>query len=260
MAGEAAELIAAFDVDLPSDRLPGPSWNVAPTDPVPIVLDSLPKPDSRPGRTAAGSGEDADPATATDPGRLVEPVRRLEPARWGLVPSWAKSVSAGARAFNARIETVTETASFKTAVRKRRALIPATGYYEWHTADGVKRPYFIHLPDELTVFAGLYEWWRDPARAADDPDRWVLSATILTRDSVGELGSIHDRMPVFLEPGLIDDWLDPHTDADDAVDGLLAAVTDAAEEVADRMERYEVGSAVGNVRNNGPELMEPAQS
>ncbi len=231
VAGASADLVALFDVDLPAEHLPGPSWNIAPTDTVSIVLDSVPK-----------ESEDG------------EPVRRLEPARWGLVPSWAKDVGVGSRAFNARIESVADTAMFKNAVRKRRAIIPATGYYEWHTVDGVKHPNFIHLPDELTVFAGLYEWWRDRSKADDDPERWVLSTSILTRDAVGDLGSIHDRMPVFLAPELIDQWLDP---AEDVSDDLLQAVAEGGVEVAARMEHYEVGREVGNVKNDGPELLEP---
>lgn len=231
VAGAAEDLVALFDVDRVGEHLPEPSFNIAPTDTVSIVLDSVPK--------------DADDG---------EPVRRLEAARWGLVPAWAKDVSIGVRAFNARIESVAENNTFKTAVRKRRALVPATGYYEWHLVDGVKHPNFIHLPDELTVFAGLYEWWRDRSKSDDDPDRWVLSTTILTRDAVGELGSIHDRMPVFLSPDLIEEWLDPHADISDE---LLEAVAEGGAEVAARMERYEVGREVGNVRNNGPQLLEP---
>lgn len=231
VAGAADDLVGLFDVDLPADNLPGPSWNIAPTDTVSIVLDSIPK--------DSGTGE---------------PQRRLEAARWGLVPAWAKDIGVGARAFNARIESVAESSMFKTAVRKRRALVPATGYYEWRMVEGVKRPNFIHLPDEVTVFAGLYEWWRDPSKADDDPARWVLSTTILTRDAVGELGSIHDRMPVFLAPELIEEWLDPHADVSDE---LLEAVAAGGAEVAERMQYYEVGREVGNVRNNGPQLLEP---
>ncbi len=231
VAGASAELVALFDVDLPADDLPAPSWNIAPTDPVNVILDSIPK-------------------DAAEP----EPVRRLEAARWGLVPSWAKDITVGGRAFNARIETVGDNAMFKTAVRKRRAIIPATGYYEWKTIDGVKHPYFIHLPDELTVFAGLYEWWRNPAEADDSPNKWLLSTTVITRDSSGPLADIHDRMPVFLSPELIEEWLDPHAEYSEE---LLEAIADGGAETAERMELYEVGREVGNVRNNGPQLLEP---
>jgi putative SOS response-associated peptidase YedK len=229
--GPADDLIALFDIDRVGEHLPEPSFNIAPTDTVSIVLDSVPK-----------DAEDD------------QPVRRLEAARWGLVPAWAKDVGVGTRAFNARIESLVDNNMFKNAVRKRRAIVPATGYYEWRLVDGIKQPEFIHLPDELTVFAGLYEWWRDPSKGDDDPDRWVLSTTIITRDAVGDLGSIHDRMPVFLAPELIDEWLDPHADISAE---LLGAVAEGGAEMAGRMEHYEVGREVGNVRNNGPELLEP---
>ncbi len=232
VAGATGDLVALFDVDLPADDLPAPSWNIAPTDRVSIVLDAVPK------------GPDAGDV----------PVRRLEAARWGLVPSWAKDPSAGPPAINARIETVTEKRQFSAAVQKRRAIVPATGYYEWRTVDGVKSPYFIHLPEgEIFAFAGLYEWWRNPAAAADAPDRWLLSTTILTQDATGELAQIHDRMPVFLSADLADDWLDPH---ETAADELLAAVSLAGVEIADNAAFHRVGPAVGNVRNNGPELIE----
>jgi len=231
VAGASTDLVALFDVDLVAEDLPPDSWNVAPTDRVPILLDSIPK------------GEDAD----------REPVRRLEAARWGLIPSWAKDPKTGVTAFNARIETVTEKPHFKTAVRKRRAVVPANGYYEWHTVGDVKTPHFIHLPgSELVLFAGLYEWWRDPAKADDAADRWVLSTTVLTQDATGELAGIHDRMPVFLSPELVDEWLDPHTDEPD---DLLPEVAQGGIEVADRMEFHPVGRAVGNVRNNSPDLV-----
>jgi len=234
VAGASTDLVALFDVDLTADNLPAPSWNIAPTDPVAIVLDSIPK------------GEDAD----------TEPVRRLEAARWGLVPGWAKDVKMGVTAFNARIETAAEKPHFANGVKKRRALIPATGYYEWHTVGETKTPHFIHLPEgELLVFAGLYEWWRNPAAADDSPDKWLLSTSILTRESTGALARIHDRMPVFLAPELADEWLDPHTEGDLE---LLEEVSYGAVEQAERVEFYEVGRAVGNVRNNSPELIEPA--
>lgn len=102
--------------------------------------------------------------------------------------------------------------------------------------------------------AGLYEWWKNPALADDDPVRWMLSFTILTRDSIGPLGSIHDRMPLFLDPDHADAWLDPTTDN---VRDVLDAAIDAAPAVAETLDVYAVSRAVGNVRNNSPELIEP---
>lgn len=233
VAGASTDLVALFDVDLVADDLPADSWNVAPTDRVPILLDAIPK------------GDDAD----------REPVRRLEAARWGLIPSWSKDASGAARAINARIETVAEKPSFTAAVRKRRAVVPANGYYEWRVVDGVKHPHFIHLPGaELTLFAGLYEWWRDPSIADGDPARWVLTTTILTQEATGALRDIHDRMPVFLAPELLDEWLDPHNvEPED----LLPAIAADGIETAERMRFHEVDRAVGNVRVNSPDVIAP---
>ena len=233
VAGATADLVEMFDIDLIAPGLPGPSFNVAPTDRVSIILDTI--------------GKDA----AVDD----EPVRRLEAARWGLVPVWSKDPKSGASAINARIETAAEKSTFATAVKKRRAIIPATGYFEWAVTDGVKRPHFIHMPDgQPMVFAALYEWWRNPAEADDSADKWMLSTSILTRDATGRLASIHDRMPVFLSPEMLDEWLDPHTEG--SVD-LLDEISAGGAEVAEYAEFHEVDSAVGNVRSSGPSLIEP---
>lgn len=228
VAQVGGELVGVLRVDLVADELPGPSFNVAPTDPVAVVIESA----------------------KTEP-----PVRRLEAARWGLVPAWAKSPAAGAKAINARSEEASEKPMFRRALQARRAVVPASGYYEWHTLEGVKTPYYIHPADGgPLLFAGLYEWWKDPAKAADDPSRWLLSFTILTRAAVGDLGSIHDRMPLFIDVDHADAWLDPH--ADNAID-LLGAAVDAAPRVAATLDAYVVDRAVGNVRNDSPVLIEP---
>lgn len=233
VADVGSELVGVLRVDLVADDLPEPSFNIAPTAKAAIVLDSI----------------------KTEP-----PTRRLETARWGLVPSWAKDPSIGVKAFNARSEELEDKPMFRKALEKRRAVIPASGYYEWKQipgADGkiVKVPHYIHpAGDDPLFFAGLYEWWKDPAKADDDPDRWMLSFTILTRDSIGHLGSIHDRMPLFLDPDFADAWLDPTVDN---VGDILDAAVDAAPDVAATLEDHVVSTAVGNVRNNSPELIEP---
>jgi putative SOS response-associated peptidase YedK len=222
------ELIDELRVDLVSDDLPGPSFNVAPTDLSPVVVDSA----------------------KTDP-----PTRRLEPARWGLVPGWAKDPSIGAKAINARSETIEEKPMFAEAVARRRAVVPVSGYYEWRTDENGKTPFFIHPPvDAPLLLAGLYEWWRDPSKAPDDPARWLLTFTILTRDASGALAGIHDRMPVFLDADHADAWLD--TDVDYPRDILDAALEDAPR-VADELAFHPVSPAVGNVRNDSPELIAP---
>jgi len=230
VASAGSDLVGVLRVDVEGDDLPEPSYNIAPTDRVAIVMDSA----------------------KTEP-----PTRRLEGARWGLVPGWAKDPKIGARAFNARAEELEDKPMFRTALEKRRAVVPASGYYEWKNVDGVKVPHYIHPADGEPLFlAGLYEWWRDKTKGDDDPDRWLLSFTILTRDSIGDLGSIHDRMPLFLDPDHADAWLDPTTDN---VRDVLDAAIDAAPSVADALDNHVVAKAVGNVRNNSPELIEPAE-
>lgn len=230
VANVGSELVGVLRVDVTGDDLPSPSYNVAPTASAAIVLDSA----------------------KTDP-----PTRRLESARWGLVPAWAKDVKVGARAFNARSEELEDKPMFRRALEKRRAVVPASGYFEWKTADGVKTPHYIHPADGSPLFfAGLYEWWKNPDIADDDPARWMLSFTILTRDSIGRLGSIHDRMPLFMDPDHADAWLDPSTDN---VRDVLDAAIDAAPAVADTLTDHVVAKAVGNVRNDSPDLIEPVE-
>lgn len=230
VASAGSDLVGVLRVDVEGDDLPVPSFNVAPTNSAAIVLDSA----------------------KTEP-----PTRRLEAARWGLIPSWAKDTKIGARAFNARAEELEDKPMFRSALEKRRAVVPTSGYYEWKNVDGVKIPHYIHPADGEPLFlAGLYEWWRDKTKGDDDPERWLLSFTILTRDSIGHLGSIHDRMPLFLDPDHADAWLDPTTDN---VRDVLDAAIDAAPALADTLEDHEVSKAVGNVRNNSPELIEPVE-
>jgi len=228
VANVGSELVGALRVDVENPDLPPPSFNISPMSTAAIVLDSA----------------------KTDP-----PTRRLEPARWGLVPGWAKDPKIGAKAFNARSEELEEKPMFRQALVKRRAVVPATGYYEWKRAGDTKTPHFIHPADGSPMFfAGLYEWWKDPAKADDAADRWLLSFTILTRDAIGPLGSIHDRMPLFLDADFADAWLDTETDN---VGDLLDAAVDAAPDVARTLEDHVVSNAVGNVRNDSPDLIEP---
>lgn len=229
VAKESDELLTIFDVDRAGDDLPGPNFNIAPTTDVPVVIETA----------------DAD-------GTLVT---RLESARWGLVPSWAKDPSVGSRMFNARIESAADKPAFRQAVRSRRAIVPATGYYEWRTSAAGKQPYFVH-PDDgaLFSFAALYAWWRDPGAADDDPARWLLTTSIMTRPSAGALADIHERMPVMLSDDVARTWVDPSTSGDTA---LLDRVLDASESVIQGVAFHPVSSAVGNVANTGPELMDP---
>lgn len=213
-----------FDVEHEGDNLPEPSWNINPTEQIPIVLESA---------------------------KRGPVVRRLESARWSLVPSFAKELASPYPTFNARAESAAEKPTFASSVASRRALVPATGYYEWHTVDATKTPYFVHSDDGLPLaFAGLYAWWKNPALAEDDPARWVLSATILTSDAQGPLARIHDRTPLALPEEWWDQWLDPHTTGDQA---LVDSAVAASRPVADTFRFHEVAP----VRGNGPELIEP---
>jgi putative SOS response-associated peptidase YedK len=235
VATETSDLVALFDVELAADDLPGTSWNIAPTDTVRLVLEREPK------VPVAGAA----------------PVRRLEAARWGLVPPWAKDTRGGATAFNARSETASSKPMFSKALSARRAIVPATGYYEWKTVHGAKTPFFIHpAGSELFAFAALFDWWRNPAEAEDSPERWLLSTTVLTRSATGSLADIHDRMPVFLPRDRIDDWLNP---SELQGEHLLTDAVAGAALMEPTVEFYEVDRAVGNVRNNSPELIEPAR-
>lgn len=216
----------AFDVTETSGGEPSPSWNVAPTDDVPIVAE-----------------------------RLIdgEPERRLLTARWGLVPAWSKDLKIGARLINARSETVLEKPSFRKAAVKRRALVPAEGYYEWEKTPTGKIPtYLTAASSDLLAFAGLYEFWPDPTLSDDDEHKWLISCTILTTTASDALGHIHDRTPVLVPPELYADWLDPQLTDKAEVHQLIDALPDPV--LVPRV----VSDRVNNVRNNGPELIEPA--
>ncbi|WP_210440406.1 SOS response-associated peptidase [Nocardioides xinjiangensis] len=196
------------------------------------------------------------PASREPAARDAAPQRQLRVLRWGLVPSWAKDPSIGNRMINARMETVAEKPAFRKAFATRRALLPADGYFEWYPtsqtdAKGkpVKQPFFIRPRDGgVLAMAGLYEIWRDPTRAEDDPDRFRWTCTVLTTQAEDSLGHIHDRMPLMVERERWQQWLDP------SVPGDTSLLVPAA---PGRLEAYPVARLVSNVRNNGPELVEP---
>ncbi|WP_406307721.1 SOS response-associated peptidase [Streptomyces griseoaurantiacus] len=235
------DLTRLFEVtDVRPERTLAPSWNVAPTDRVWAVLERAPRP-----------GGEEDP----------RPVRRqLRPLRWGLVPSWAKDVKIGARMINARVETVHEKPAFRRAFVRHRCLLPADGFYEWQqiTPEGGgkprKQPYFIHPEDDrVMALAGLYEYWRDPAVAhEDDPAAWLTTCTILTTEATDAAGRVHPRMPLALTPEHYDAWLDPAHQDPEALRALLS------QPAGGHLDAREVSTAVNNVRNNGPHLLEPA--
>ncbi|MFM5968763.1 MAG: SOS response-associated peptidase [Micrococcales bacterium] len=238
VAKTVGEILTIFEADEIIGDQPGISFNVAPTQPISIIVDR-----------AFEKAPDGSP--------LGELHREIHAARWGLVPRWSKEgPAAGAPLVNGRIETILEKPSFKDSVIRRRCVIPASGYYEWQVdADGNKQPFYINAgSDGMFALAGLYEWWRDPSKAENDPARWLLSATTLTKDSAPELAHIHDRNPVLLTPDSLEAWIDPHIEGDQ---DLLDAVAAESNVVAAEAEFFKVGSAVGQVRNNSPELILP---
>ncbi|CAB4748612.1 unannotated protein [freshwater metagenome] len=230
------DLVEEFEVDQPVlETALEPDFNVAPTKDVYAVLERPAIGDERP-----------------------QPERQLRVLRWGLVPSWAKDPTIGNRMINARVETVAEKPAYKRAFAKRRCLLPADGYFEWYpteqrTSAGkpLKQPFFIRPKDHgVLAMAGLYEIWRDPTRADDDPHRFLWTATVITTDAEDDLGHIHDRMPMMVERDRWAAWLDTTAGADDLRDLLQPAAPS-------RLEAYPVSTLVSNVRNNGPELVEP---
>ena len=164
--------------------------------------------------------------------------RVLEGYRWGLVPSWAKDDSIGAKMINARAETLIEKPSFKSALKNRRCLIPADGFYEWKTVGKTKQPHYIRFRDNrIYAFAGLWEEWNGPPENEGAPLR---TATIITSEPNPLLATLHHRMAVILRPQDEAIWLDPKVSALDALE-LLRTFPD------DELEAFPVGKKVGNV-------------
>ena len=211
----AHDLAAHFDVEeVPEEEL-APSYNVAPTDPVAVVMER--------------SG-----------------TRLLKVVRWGLVPSWAKDAKGAARLINARSESIADKPAFRAAYQRRRCLVPADGYYEWQPVGGRKQPWFLadRGRDPLAM-AGLYEVW-----SKDDGER-LWTCTVITTDAADELGHIHDRTPLLVPREDWARWLDP--EVEDPGQDLLVPATPGV------LDAWPVSPAVGNVRVNGPELVQPLQ-
>lgn len=166
------------------------------------------------------------------------------PMRWGLLPAWAKDARLAYKTINARLETVAEKPAFRGAWARRRCLVPSSGYYEWIQVDPkTKQPYFIHLAAAPVMFyAGLWE-------ARPNPDgSELLTYSVITRDADQTVDTIHDRMPLILPPDVFSAWL--HDGTDEAM-AIAMGVPSAP------LVHHAVGRAVGNVRNTGPELIQP---
>jgi putative SOS response-associated peptidase YedK len=219
------DLTDEFDaIDATNGEWEAPNYNVAPTDPVRVVV-------NRPLRDENGT-----PAK--------KPTRQLRVASWGLVPSWAKDRKTQSKMFNARLESVSDTNAFRRAYAKRRCLVPADGWYEWQATDSGKQPIYMTASDGHPVaFAGLYEFWGPPGQT-------LTTCTIITAPAQGVLAEIHDRMPLVLARSAWQRWLDP--DVTDPAD-VLAPWDEAAGE---HLELRPVATLVNKVDNNGPELLE----
>jgi putative SOS response-associated peptidase YedK len=251
------DLVGLFDVrKWDATEALDADWNVAPTKDVYAILD----------RKDKESGEQ-------------DPLRQLRTLRWGLVPGWSQSPDAAAKMINARAETVHERPSYRRAFVSRRCLLPADGYYEWVTGKDErqleeqgkkkrsrKQPYFVTPADgSVMAMAGLYEFWRDSTLPDDHPRAWWVTCAVITTEAEStplagggaedggprSLADIHPRMPLCLPADRWDDWLDPRRTDPDDLRKLLAPPP------AGMLRAFPVGTGVSNVRNNGPDLIEP---
>jgi len=213
------QLVEEYFDSAPWDDDWNPRYNIAPTQPVPVIRQN-PK----------------------------EPVRQLSHMKWGLVPSWAKDVSGAAGMINARSETVTTKPAFRDPLKFRRCLIPADGFYEWSRKGKAKQPICFEVNDgELFAFAGLWDGWRDPN------GNWIRICSILTTTPNSVTSAVHDRMPVILHPHDHDLWLDPGMQNVAAISELLKPYD------AKSMRSYPVSSRVNHVGNDDVECSRPVE-
>jgi putative SOS response-associated peptidase YedK len=168
--------------------------------------------------------------------------------RWGLIPFWSKDEKIGLRTINAKAETITTTPAFREAFRYRRCLIPADAFYEWQKLDAkTRQPFAIAMKDGTPyAFAGVWEKWKDRAAGAD-----LLTFAVITTDPNEVVQPMHDRMPVIIPGRDYDRWLQAGNPERPPVDLLRPFY-------ASQMTAWKVGNAVGNVKNDSPELIEPA--
>jgi len=193
-----------------------PRYNVAPTQPIPVV-------------------------------RLIDGKRRFSLMRWGLVPAWVKDPAGFSLLINARGETVCDKPAVRNAMKYRRCLIPADGFYEWQAGARGKQPFYIRAKDGAPLaFAGLWETWTGPNGEELD------TAAIVTTRANATLSPLHDRMPVIVSPEAFDLWLDcTHVDARTA-EALIAPAPD------NQLEFWPVSTLVNRTANDHPNLMQPS--
>jgi putative SOS response-associated peptidase YedK len=226
----AADLAELFGVEDLTDGDLVPDYNLAPTDPAPVVLAS--------GAAASAGGA------------------ALQVARWGFVPAWAKG-AAGPPMINARGETVATSRMFGEALRRRRCLVPADGWYEWRLTGGprsARQPYFMTCPEGV-VFAGI---WSGVGAAPAGPRRPLITFSIITVPARGDLAAVHDRMPLLLEPARWDAWLDAEmlsAHGSTTSSEVTQLLTPPSSKYCAGIEIRPVSARVGDVRNDGPELV-----
>jgi putative SOS response-associated peptidase YedK len=192
-------------------------YNVAPTQPIPIV-------------------------------RLAEGKRQFALVRWGLIPAWVKDPRAFSLLINGRGESVHDKPAFRNAMKRRRCLIPADGFYEWNDHGGRKRPYVVRpRAGGPIAFAGLWESWMGPNGEE------METAAIITTEANSDVSHIHHRMPVIIPQEAFDLWLDPNAD-------LATATALIAPAPVGLLEAYEISTAVNRVANDSPALLDPPQA
>lgn len=223
VAYDPQTLVAGFSLTriAPFER----RWNVAPQSLVPVVYETR-------------DGE-----------------RVCEPMRWGLVPHWARDETIGARLNNARSEGMADKPSFRQAVRRRRCVLPASGFYEWQPVNppqgrAYKQPWYISPATEPYIaMGGLFEAWRAPGSASDAP--WLLTCCVITTAANALMAPIHDRMPVMLPRQHWSAWLDRTQQDPAALAPLMSGLPE------DALQARPVDRAVGRSSAEGPQLIEP---
>ena len=183
------------------------------------------------------------PSVAIPAIRLVDGVRVLDLLRWGLVPPWSKERQPPYSTFNARIETIGEKPAYREAFRRRRCLVPISGFYEWRQQGGRKSPYYIRAADGAPLAcAGVWERWTD-----QETGEVLLSCAIVTRPATGPMLAIHDRMPALVSGADFEAWLDPDFDHPLALEAMLQTEVD--------LSIHAVGPYVNNARHDGAECL-----
>lgn len=220
------DLALEYDATNPNSAYMASNWNISPTTTIPFINER---------RNGALS-------------------RQISLASWGLIPSWAKDASRQANAINARVESISEKPSFRSAFKARRCLVPVTGYYEWATELGryrPKQPFFISSDSSKTLaIAGIYEEWLNP-----ESNQILTTAAIITRSAAGKVAPIHNRMPVILPKSLWSTWLKPDqlstSEVSDYLNLLDLPNPDA------QLQFWPVSDMVNNARNSGQQLAQP---